>query len=67
MKSQRWVLPKNFTLWVDADSKKFQKIQMVQNAKNLLHSSYHIHYQPKGAISLVQAVTILRNRKILDS
>ena len=49
MKSQRWVLPKNFTLWVDADSKKFQKIQMVQNAKNLLHSSYHIHYQPKGA------------------
>ena len=42
MKSQRWV-----PLWVDADSKKCQ-ICVVQMAKNLVHSFYHILYQPKG-------------------
>ena len=50
-KSQRWVPPKN--IWVDeksevdADSKKC-KICVVQMAKNLVHSFYHILYQPKG-------------------
>jgi hypothetical protein len=56
MKSERWAPPKNFwvdeskrwaPLWVDADSKKCQ-ICVVQMAKNLVHSFYHILYQPKG-------------------
>ena len=38
--SERWA-----PLWVDADSKKCQ-ICVVQMAKNLVHSFYHILYQP---------------------
>ena len=56
MKSQRWApFYKTWVdeskwwapLWVDADSKKCQ-ICVVQMAKNLVHSFYHILYQPKG-------------------
>ena len=42
MKSEGWA-----PLWVDAGSKKCQ-ICVVQMAKNLVHSFYHILYQPKG-------------------
>ena len=39
--------------WVDESKRWAQgfkkcQIQMVQNAKNLVHSFYHILYQPKG-------------------
>ena len=42
MKSEGWA-----PLWFDGDSKNCQ-ICVVQMAKNLAHSFYHILYQPKG-------------------
>ena len=56
MKSEGWA-----PLWVDADSKKCQICVVQMTKKTLVHSFYHILYQPKGcpplaAISLVHAV-----------
>ena len=59
MKSQMWA-----PLWVDAASNKCQ-IQMVQNAKkwytlSIIYSINPRGYPPLGAISLVQAVCVLK-------